>query len=371
MENLKKVIIKHLKVTNYRNFSSYKLSFSSNLIALIGSNGIGKTNLLEAISLLSPGRGIRSNKLTDLENYNSTYNNGWSVKIDFNYNNQQQYNFITSKDHTIAGRNIIINDNKITNQQSLTKYLNIIFLTPLYDSIFIDSKSVRRKFFDRITYNLFPDHLENLHKYEYYIKERMAILAYQKNINQKWLDQIEDKIATIISKITISRVQTVKYLNAELAKLADNYPKSFIFFTAEYEELYIKEQCEDTIAQHAKKIFFQNRMIDQEKRITNSGAHKTDFKALLTNKNIEAQYCSTGEQKSLLISLTLAQARMLKKYNNKTPILLLDEVFSHLDHNNAYNLLTEINNLEIQSFMTGTNDNIFAKMPKMEIINLT
>jgi len=199
----------------------------------------------------------------------------------------------------------------------------------------------------------------------------MAILSYQKTINQKWLQQVEEKIAILISKITISRVQTIKYLNAELENLTNNYPKAFIFFAGEYEEFYIEHQSEDSLIDLACNSLKNNRMIDQEKRITSSGSHKSDFRALFTSKNINVQFCSTGEQKSLLISLTLAQAKMLKKYNNRTPILLLDEILSHLDQENAYNLLSEIANLSLQCFMTGTSQKIFANISGLKTYNIT
>lgn len=359
------VFIDSIKLTNYRNFVSSNLSFSSKLISLVGPNGVGKTNILEAISLLSPGKGIRNNKLDEMQNHTkNSYLNGWGVKVDFNHNTESSYQLVTSKASEDKNRTILVNDNKLTKQQDLTKYLNIIWLTPAYDSLFVDSKHNRRKFFDRITFNLFPDHLQNLAKYEYYLKERLTILLNSQTPDSNWINNIEHEISLLISSISQARIQTVKYLNAELENLSGNYPKSFICFDGEYEELHLNSNTSDELENKAREIFLTNRKIDKDSFRTVSGIHKTDFKAILLNKNIEAKYCSTGEQKSLLISIIMAKARILKKHNNKTPILLLDEITSHLDSKNASNLLEEIKELDMQCFFTGTNKDIFTPISK-------
>lgn len=369
--SVKNVFIESIKLTNYRNFSSTNLSFSSKLVSLVGVNGIGKTNILEAISLLSPGKGLRNNKLDEIQNYNKhSYLNGWGVKINFHHRDHISYQFVTSKTPENKNRTIYVNDNKLSKQQDLTKYLNIIWLTPADDALFLDSKSNRRKFFDRITFNLFPDHLQNLIKYEYYLKERLTILT-NTNIDSLWLDNIEHKISLLISSITQSRIQTIKYLNAELKNLSGYFPKCFIGFDGQYEELYLNSDNAQDIEKKIQTEFLSNRKIDKEKLQTTCGIHKTDFKSISLNNNIAAKYCSTGEQKSLLISIIIAKARILKKYNNKTPILLLDEITSHLDINNATELLKEIQQLDMQCFFTGTNKTIFKSIPEIEIINIT
>ena len=223
------VFVDSIKLTNYRNFIATNLSFSSKLISLVGPNGVGKTNILEAISLLSPGKGIRNNKLDEMQNYSTeSYLNGWGINIYFSYKDLSSYKFTTSKLPNERNRSIIVNDNKLTKQQDLAKLVNVIWLTPAYDSIFVDSKQNRRKFFDRIVFNLFPEHSQNLAKYEYYLKERINILVNRHAINSVWLKNVEDKISLLIASITSARVQTIKYLNSELENLSGNYPKSFL-----------------------------------------------------------------------------------------------------------------------------------------------
>ena len=375
-----RVFIDNIKVTNYRNFSTKSLNFSKNIVFFHGANGVGKTNILEAISLLAPSKGIRNSKLDEIESCNNNaYLGGWSVKANFSYINKnaidlsdvkhKEYNFITAKEAEQKNRHIYVNDNKLTKQQDLTKFLNIIWLTPIHDTIFIDAKSQRSKFFDRLVFNIFPDHIQNLAKYDYYIKERLTILLSSNNYDNLWLNNIENEIALLISSITHARVQTIKYLNAELENLSNNYPKSFISFIGEYEELYINSNIAKDVENTAKEKLSQQRAIDKEKAQTTSGIHKTDFHTIAAKNHIAAKLCSTGEQKSLLISIIIAKARILKKYNNKTPILLLDEITSHLDHHNAQALLDEITDLDIQCFMTGTNHALIEQRHNAQIIN--
>ena len=124
------------------------------------------------------------------------------------------------------------------------------------------------------------------------------------------------------------------------------------------------------IEKEARMLLKQNRMLDIEKNKTNIGCHKTDFLVSFAEKNILANICSTGEQKSLLLSIIYAQAKLLKKNLNRTPILLLDEILSHLDEENAYNFIDDLKKLEIQIFITSTNLQFLKKIKEIQIIEI-
>ena len=205
---------------------------------MLEKNGVGKTNILEAISLFSPRKGLRNSKIEEFENHHN--NLGWNITINFSLDNLD-YQFSSTKDPQKKTRNLLINKEILKKQQNITNYANIIWLTPIYDSIFIAEKSFRRKFFDRVVFNLFPEHLNNLMRYDYYLRERMNILK-QGNYDEVWISKIELSLSELNSSIANSRVQMIKYLNSELANNKAKYPQAFLSFKGTFEEIYLKEK---------------------------------------------------------------------------------------------------------------------------------
>ena len=369
-ENTVKVYIDTVNLTNFRNFTQKELSLSPGLNAIIGHNGVGKTNLLEAISLAAPGRGLRGSKIEELENINSsTYLKGFNISLNFIYK-AINYNFSTAKLATSNKRIFTLNNNKLKKQTDIANYLNLLWLTPLYDSIFSASKTERRKFFDRIIFNLHPEHISNLQKYDYYQKERINIMLNY-GIKASWLDTIELKLAELNSAIAATRVEIIKYLNNELEALDAKYPKALLYFADGFEKMYLDKIAPSEIEQEAKNLLYKNRNSDLHKKQTMVGIHKTDFSCFYLKKNINSIYCSTGEQKSLLASIFIALARLLSKINGKTPILLLDEILSHLDKKNSLAFIEDLKILNIQAIMTGTDKNFFTSIQDINIIELT
>ena len=256
---MQKTYLSNISLTNYRNFSSKRLSFKNDISVLIGANGSGKTNILEAISLLAPGKGIRGAKLEEIEKYNHPI--GWNISANI-INDNINYNISSFKAPQNNNRAITINDEKITKQQILTNYLNIVWTTPIYDSIFISDKSLRRKFFDRVICNIFPDHLQNIMRYEHYVKERMKVLQTDYH-NEAWLKTIEFSIAELIDKITTSRIDAIRYLNNELDILHNNthgnYPKSLLFFDGLFENFYIEDD-------NNRKVYYEQSNGNSQKK---------------------------------------------------------------------------------------------------------
>ncbi|MFZ8864289.1 MAG: DNA replication/repair protein RecF [Rickettsiales bacterium] len=369
-ENTVKVYIDTVNLTNFRNFTQKELSLSPGLTAIIGHNGVGKTNLLEAISLAAPGRGLRGSKIEELENINSsTYLKGFNISLNFIYK-AVNYNFSTAKLANSNKRIFTLNNNKLKKQTDIANYLNLLWLTPLYDSIFSASKTERRKFFDRIIFNLHPEHISNLQKYDYYQRERINIMLNY-GIKANWLDTIELKLAELNSAIAATRVEIIKYLNNELEALDAKYPKALLYFTDGFEKMYLDKIAPSEIEQEAQNLLYKNRNSDLHKKQTMVGIHKTDFSCFYLKKNINSIYCSTGEQKSLLASIFIALARLLSKINGKTPILLLDEILSHLDKKNSLAFIEDLKILNIQAIMTGTDKKFFNSIQDINIIELT
>lgn len=358
-----------LKLINFRNFANFQLSFDKKLVALIGSNGIGKTNILEAISLVAAGKGLRNADIEQLLKYDlAQKNSGWHVSLDFQQE-QLNYKFATFKTTEHSKRNISINDEKITKQQELSKFCNVVWLTPLMDNLFVGEKKERRKFFDRIVFNIFPEHLQNLKRYEHYLRERSKILQ-QDNFQTSWLDITEAQIADLLSSIADSRVKALQYLNAELAENARQYPRAILNIEGEFEQAYLAGEAAKTIEELAKTKFKEARFIDAQKKQTTIGVHKSDLLATYDQKEMPAKLCSTGEQKSLLISIIVAEARLLKAYYNRPPLLLLDEISSHLDFKNFNFLLDNLRELGLQCFFTTNNPDLFEQKSDIQFIKL-
>ena len=365
-----KTQIETVRLTNFRNFIQKEFSFSPSLNAIIGRNGVGKTNLLEAISLAAPGRGLRGSKIEELENINSnTYLKGFNISLNFIYK-ATNYNFSTAKLTNSNKRIFTLNNNRLKKQTDIAHYLNLLWLTPLYDSIFSASKTERRKFFDRIIFNLHPEHISNLQKYDYYQRERINIMLNY-GIKASWLDTIELKLAELNSAIAATRVEIIKYLNNELEALDAKYPKALLYFADGFEKMYLDKIAPREIEQEAKNLLYKNRNNDLHKKQTMLGIHKTDFSCFYLKKNINSIYCSTGEQKSLLASIFIALARLLSKINGKTPILLLDEILSHLDKKNSLAFIEDLKILNVQAIMTGTDKKFFTSIQDINIIELT
>ena len=355
-----------LKLSNFRNYQSYKAEFPNCPIALIGKNGVGKTNILEAISLMQPGRGIRSVSLEDI-----TYKNCGNFGI--------HINLIKDAEKLEIGSSLNINhsktrkvkiDGKFISPLTLTEYLGVISLTPLMDKLFIEGASNRRKFIDKITWIFFSTHAKNIRLYEKLIRERNNLL--KDNILDKiWFDNIEKQIVKYGSNIISDRLKVIKLLNNEINTNSSNFPKADMVVTGEIESKFNNLSDLDLFKDSFLRDLFDTRSKDSFRGITSIGPHRAELEVRYQEKEILANLCSTGEQKSLLISIILAVAKCYKNYCNLSPILLLDEVFAHLDNNKKESLSEEIKNLNVQAFMSGTEESDFMTFNENSyIINL-
>jgi DNA replication and repair protein RecF len=372
-QNEKSAYISQLNLTNFRNYSSKKLFFSNSPVLICGNNGIGKTNILEGISFLSPGRGLRTANLQEITNKNEKIidANLWTVygKIE----NSPEYESIgTGLQLTQSGtskRVLYINNSEVKDKSTLNKIFNIIWLTPQDDSLFTEAPSVRRKFMDRIVYCLDPSHTTRVSKYERVVQERMKLLTEETYHDKKWVEVLEKTISEVGTEIAKVRIQTLAHLNK--AFQSSIFPKEDVSIDGYFEKLISDGVEENKVIETYRQKLEQNRTQDTYSKKTNIGVHKSDLKVIYKSKNTEAQFCSTGEQKSLLISLTLAKARMCKMLNRPTPILLLDEIASHLDEIKRNELFHEISDLNTQCFLTGTDVEIFKQLNNAEFLSLS
>ena len=364
---MKKLNIQSINLRNYRNFRKLDIETKGQNIIFIGKNGTGKTNLLESISLLVPGRGLRSAALDDI-----CHNDEKSWYSHFAINSKLGKAKITNNfTHSPRKRVIEYNGSKITNAE-LTNFLNIIWLTPQMDNIFLESASGRRRFLDRIVYNFYHNHAKEVYRYEHYVSERLRLLVKsgQNNISSKnnWLDILEYKIVLAAKNIFINRNKVVAMIQESINNMDSTFPKATLQISS------LSDQCHkdylysdiqfnlETFDQNYSKILQDSRKKDSVTGKTNFGVHRNDFLVTHLEKNRLAKLCSTGEQKSMLISITLAKIEAIKKHQSVVPIMLLDELFVHLDHTNSNKLIAYILSSNMQVLITATDLNGIDKL---------
>ena len=358
--------ISYLKLTNFRNYKSYKANFHQHPIAFVGKNGIGKTNILESISLMQPGRGIRSVKL---EAMSYKYIGNFGIHINLIKNNEN-IEIGSSFDLSVSKLRKVKIDGKYVSPLALNEYLGIISLTPLMDKIFIEGATNRRRFFDKISWVFISSHAKNTRLYEKSVKERNNLLK-ENSSDEIWFNNIEKQIVKYGTQIVIDRFKVLNLLNKQINANIINFPKASMFFNGEIENIFKQSSDIDSFKEIFLKALHDNRKKDFYKGLTSIGPHKTDLEVIYKEKNMMASMCSTGEQKSLLISIIVAVAKSYKKYTNLSPILLLDEVFSHLDNDKRESLSKEIEKLKSQAFMTGIHESDFMTFSKDScILNL-
>ena len=364
--------IKDLILTNYRVYENVKFSFKPNINIIYGKNGIGKTNILEALSFLTAGKGMLGANIGDVLRIvdKPTINYNWTIFANIEDNNIADTIAIYSEnDNNILKKKIKINGNIVRSQEELNKILNVIWLTPDMQTLFIDEKANRRKFLDRIVYIVDNNHSSRINKYEFLIKERMKVLQDSKKFDEHWLTVLEEKIAETGISIAVARNQVIRHLNRILVNYDFNFPKFIITIDGKFENLLLDNITSMQAEEEFRKTLRDNRQQDNETKRTTEGVHKSDLRLFYQTKNMDAQFCSTGEQKLFLISFTILKALLCKELNKPQPIILLDEVFSYLDKNKKLELFNELLKLNVQSFITGTDISIFSDILPNDNVN--
>lgn len=324
-----------------------KMAMTGRPVAIFGRNGVGKTNILEAISLLSPGRGIRNAKPYDISRKPEDV--GWKIKAKLQNNEQilEVETFLNS-----GSSRVVKIDEKIQTQISLSKNYKILWLSPLMDRLWIEGAEGRRKFLDRMTLNFIPDHGSIFIRFQKCLRQRNRLL--KDNINdEKWYDVLEEKLSIDGANLNKNRAITVEKIDKALENLNPVFPKAKLSLI---DTQYLDSS---TSIEELRRAFKDNRSKDLLAGRTLVGPHRIDLSALYLEKNNFVTECSTGEQKAILISIILANAWSLSEYVGVPPILLLDEVTAHLDDNRRAELYDEILNLKAQVFMTGTERKLF------------
>ena len=334
-----------LTLSHFRSHRSAQLDFDGRPVAIVGPNGAGKTNILEAVSLLSPGRGFRRSGTDEIARKPECL--GWKVRAAITTPNGS-HDIETWAEGTDA-RAVRI-DGKPTTQTSLGSLLRVLWLVPAMDRLWIEASEGRRRFLDRMTLSFVPEHAEAVLSYDKAMRDRNRLLKDQVT-DSHWYFALEGQMAAAARRITANRLLTLERLTEAQFGAETSFPRADLTLA------HPEEEVEDLAAALA-----QNRRRDMAAGRTLLGPHRIDMTAVYAAKATPADQCSTGEQKALLISLILANARALAADLGAAPILLLDEVAAHLDQHRRAALYDEIFALGTQAMMTGTEGGLFDSL---------
>ena len=361
---------KSINFNNFRNFSNISVDFDSSCNVIYGKNGVGKTNILEAISLFEKGRGFKKEKINYLSNFNNKNDNKFIVSSAFIKEDiilkAQVYNSSANL------KRILING---SDDRESIKYFeslfSIIYFLPEMERLFVSSPSLRRNFLDRLVFNYNKNYNIIINKYKKLIYERQSLL---KNIkyDENWINQIENNICEEGLKIYKMRVAHINNINKILGDidLANHF--SYGFFLKLDDEFWYKDLQEKEDKNKYLLRLQQIRKNDTYVGGCSIGPHRSDLLSININNNFNLSHLSTGQQKTMILLIIISQCKFLINNLQFKPVILLDEICSHLDDVNRELLLYLVNELKIQVFMTGTEKSFFSFLStKANYCNIT
>ena len=349
-----------IRLENFRNFSKFTINFSNKCNIILGPNGSGKTNLLESISLFEKGKGFRKDLLKNMINKNNQ-DNMFFINSNFTAHENNLDLIISSElSENKLKKKLLVNGSD--SRESLKYFENlysIIWFLPEMERLFQGSPFLRRNFFDRLIYGVDKDYLTLVNNYKKKILERNKILK-QTNYDLDWIYQVEKKIADYGLKIYLMRAKHIKILNNEITNLQKINMVIHNFKLIINDNFLLDQNIEDDFQSRYLLKLKSTRDYDAIVGGSKIGPHKSDITAFHFGEKLNLLLCSTGLQKAVILLIIIAQSKYLMNSLNRQPIVLFDEVCSHLDHHNREILLELINALNVQTFLTGTEKNFFS-----------
>ena len=333
-------------------------------VVLFGENGAGKTNLLEAISYLSPGRGMRRAVHSDVANVQG--DGSWAVNAEL-VGREGDVAIGTGLVRGGSGietqRRIRINQTPAKSADELLELCRVVWLTPNMDGLFSGPTSDKRRFLDRMVLAIDPSHGKRVSNYEKAMRSRNRLLE-EHSADPVWLNGIEGQLAEYGAAIATARMELVELLRGMIEQgIKDKTP--FPDALIELDGVLESEVGYGTsldLEDRYREMLFSSRGLDQAAGRTLIGPHRTDMMIIHGPKNMPAKLCSTGEQKALLVGMVLAHAILVEQLSELSPILLLDEVAAHLDAKRRAALFDLLDSFGCQAWMTGTDMGMFSSL---------
>jgi len=372
-----RVRLRQLTLNSYRNYPHFRLDLEAAHLVLSGKNGVGKTNILEAISLLSPGRGLRRAAYSEIIHVSPEASAGL---LSENLARQVQQDFVVHArlnnplygDIGIGTASVRTPSGEIGRRMQINaaaqpidhilEYCRVIWLTPSQDGLFSGSAGERRRFLDRLVLSIEPSHGRSVRDYEKAMRARNKLLTGEKH-NIHWLASIERQMAALGVAIASARWQLVDQLGALVVQgHHDAFPSALMMLDGMLERQLSQGQPALDVEEAFCAALAKSRPQDRLSGRTTIGPHRSDLKIIHREKNIAAALASTGEQKALLTGIILSHTRLTSLLSGFTPLLLLDEITAHLDQLRVGALFELIDDMGVQAFLTGTERSLFAHL---------
>ncbi len=355
--------IRRLTLSNFRSYRAASLAIDAQLAVLVGANGAGKTNLIEAISYLAPGRGLRRATLDEVAFVEG--DGSWAVATEL----EGALGLATlgtgieqpASDATTLSRKCRIDGDTVSSATAFTDHVSVVWMTPAMDGLFGGPASERRRFLDRLVLAVDGTHSARVNALERSLRSRNRLLE-QQSPDTHWLDAIEHETAEVAVAVAAARAETVRRLSAALQRDRDPaspFPWAGIALDGWVEDALMAQPATE-VEDRYRAVLRENRGRDAAAGRTTDGPHRTDLDVLYGPKGIAAAQASTGEQKALLIGLVLAHAGLVAEMTGFAPLLLLDEVVAHLDPGRRAALYDALAALSAQVWMTGADPAPFA-----------
>ncbi|MDR3425666.1 MAG: DNA replication/repair protein RecF [Alphaproteobacteria bacterium] len=354
--------ISQITLTQFRNYEHARLVCDAAPVVITGANGGGKTNLLEALSLLVPGRGLRRSSLGDFQNRAS--DKPWAVAIELRTDTGPLL-IGTGRDCAAScndeERRLIHIDGKPARGQTiLAEHIALAWITPDMDRLLAEGSAARRKFLDRLAFSFDPAHGGRVRAYEKAMRERLHLLR-EGRADPLWLDALENEMARRAVAIAAARRHMISRLSKAIAESGPVFPRADIDVRGTAEDL-LEHQPALLVEDALRAAFARARREDAASGTCATGAHRSDLRVRHRAKNCPADLCSTGEQKALLIAVMLAYVRLLSEHRRMKPLFLLDDIAAHLDDFRRAALFDEILSLGAQAWLTGTDQAPFSRL---------
>lgn len=352
--------LSRLVVTDFRSYVRTEIALDGRPVAITGENGAGKTNLLEAVSLLSPGRGLRGAAYAEIARQGGA--GGWAVAatVETLDGPVRIGTGIEGGAEPARSRAVRVDGEAAGGASALARLVRVVWLTPAMDRLFLEGASERRHFVDRLVMGFDPAHGTRVNAYERALRERNRLLA-DGVMDEAWLSGLEAQMAEHGVAVAAARVETLARLRGAIEAASEtHFPRAKIALEGVLEDAVGEKAAVDVEDEFARRLAAA-RPRDAAAGRTLEGPHRSDLLVRYQAKDREARLCSTGEQKALLIGIVLANARLLAAART-SPLLLLDEVAAHLDEGRRRALFDEILALGLQAFMTGTDETLFSAL---------
>jgi len=359
-----RVCLTALALTNLRNYAALSVTFDAPLVVLWGENGVGKTNLLEAISLLTPGRGLRRASFEEIVRIGQ--NAGWTVAATLRRDGEETRvgtGIVEGPAGERRMRSVRINGAPASGADALLDFIRVLWLTPAMDGLLTGSAGERRRFLDRLVLTIDASHGRRVRDFEKLLTQRNRLL--EENGSARWLDAVEAELAGHAVAVALARAETTALLSARMLKRAADaspFPLGKIGLSGEFDQRVAGGSAAETELWY-RGLLAGGRVVDRASGRTLIGPHRSDLDVVFAEKDMPAALSSTGEQKALLIGLILAHAELVAEMSGMTPVLLLDEVAAHLDASRRAALFARLAALGGQAFVTGTDATLFTNLP--------